>query len=45
MIMDGSPILNTPSMNGTWIFLQEEMPIENGLVFKVFQTLFKVQLI
>jgi hypothetical protein len=45
MVMDGSPGKNKPSMNGTWMFLQEDMPIEEGLVFKVFQTLFKVQLI
>ena len=41
--MDGSPVESKPSMNGTWVFLQEDLEIEDGLVFKVFQTLFKVQ--
>ena len=35
---------NKASTNGTWLYLNEDFEMHNGMVFKANQTIFNVQL-
>lgn len=41
--MDGQS--NKPSTNGTWVYINEEYPIDEKMIFKTNQTIFQAFLI
>ena len=42
VLLDG--VNGKPSTNGTWLYINEDMQIYNGMVFKANQTIFNVNL-
>lgn len=42
MLTDG--FNNKPSTNGTWLYLNENFVMKNGMIFKANQTIFNVEL-